>query len=135
MKLVLRSWVLLVALALVFTSVARGAEPQQVANVEELKSEAFKAIRGGHFDRSNELLAKAAAISHDPAVQQMADWTSHFEVQREEFAAERHKQYEKQVGDIQLLIKNDKADFAIDLTARAFLLADDKKVFRRAMGG
>ncbi len=29
-----------------------------------------------------------------------------------------------------MLIKNNKADFAIDLSARAFLLADDKKVFR-----
>ncbi len=98
MKVVSRAWMLLVAVALALGSVARAAEPQDPGNVEELKSEAFKAIRGGHFDRSNELLARAAAISHDPAVQQMADWTSHFEVQREEFATERHKQYEKQVA-------------------------------------
>ena len=39
-----------------FPSTVRAA-PDQVASVEELKSEAFKAIRGGHFDRSNELLA------------------------------------------------------------------------------
>ncbi len=136
MKLASRGWVSLFVLALAtvpalrLVPVVRGVEPQEVASVEQLKSEAFKAIRGGHFDRSNELLARAAAISHDPALQQMASWTSHFETQRAEFAAERHKQYEKQVGDIQLLIKNDKPDFAIDLAARAYSLADDKKVFR-----
>ena len=76
---------------------------QEVAAVEQLKSEAFKDLRGGHFDRTNDLLAQAASLSHDPRVEQMAAWTKHFETQREEFAAERHKQYEKAVEDVKKL--------------------------------
>ena len=66
---------------------ARG--DQQVASVENLKSEAFKAIRGGDFDRSTELLEKAAAMSQDPALNQMAHWTTQFESQQQVFATER----------------------------------------------
>lgn len=102
----------------------------EVAGVEQLKVEAFKEIRGGHFEHSNELLARAAALSHDPAVEQMAAWTQNFEAQREEFATERHKQYDKEVAEVQLLQKNDKPDYAVDTAARAYLLADDKKAFR-----
>ena len=44
------------------------ADNSAAGGVAELKTEAFKAIRGGKFDLSNQLLAKAAAISHDPAI-------------------------------------------------------------------
>src|SRR5438874_10935642 len=69
-------------------------QPTQMASVEQLKLDAFNALKTGHFDQSNELLAKAASISQDPTVQQMAGWIKQFETQRQEFAAERHKQYE-----------------------------------------
>src|SRR5437764_1383940 len=59
--------------------------PQQVATVEQLKSEAFAALRSGKFDRSNELLGRAAGLSEDPAVRQMAKWTQQFESQRQNF--------------------------------------------------
>src|SRR4051812_35162128 len=39
------------------------AGPQEVASVEQLKSEAFRALRGGQFARTNELLGRAAVIS------------------------------------------------------------------------
>jgi len=105
---------------------AESPAPQQVASVEQLKSEAFKDIRDGHFDRSNEL----SAMSHDPLVAQMAAWTSGFETQRQEFATERHEQFEKRVGEMRLLLKNDKPEDALDRAAGAFLLTDDKKAFR-----
>jgi carboxyl-terminal processing protease len=104
------------------------AEPQ-LAAVEQMKTEAFKALRGGDFDRSNTLLVKAAAMANDPALSQMATWTSQFERQRQEFTRQRHKEYQKAVDDVQLLLKHQKDDYAVDVASRAFLLADDKDQF------
>src|SRR5687768_15679828 len=111
---------------------AQGASAAQgeVASVDRLRSEAYRALRGGQFDRTNELLARAASISHDPQVVKMADWTKSFESQRQEFAAERREQYEKAVADVKKLQANGKNDYAIDAAAKAFLLATDKKAFR-----
>jgi carboxyl-terminal processing protease len=103
---------------------------QQVASVDQLKSQAFKLIRDGHFDQSNTLLAQAAALSHDPLTLQMAAWTSGFETQRQQFAAERQKQFEKRVAEMNLFLKNNKPEDALDRAAGAYLLTDDKKTFR-----
>jgi carboxyl-terminal processing protease len=103
---------------------------QQVASVEQLKSEAFKLIRDGHFDQSNTLLTQAAALSHDPLTEQMAAWTNGFETQRQQFAAERQKQFEKLAGEMNLFLKHDKPEDALDRAAGAYLLTDDKKTFR-----
>ena len=121
-----------IALMLAAAAGVRAASPsvEQVASVEQLKSEAFKQIRDGHFDRSNELLAQAAALSHDPVVAQMAAWTSGFETQRQEFATERHDQFEKRAGEMRLLLKSNKPEDALDRAAGAYLLTDDKKAFR-----
>jgi len=135
----LRRWVLVGALTLTGGSfallpappTAAAAAQDQVATVQQLKTDAFKALRSGKFDVTNELLSRAATISHDPADQRMASWTGSFESQRKEFAAERHKQYEKSVGDVHMLINKGKADYATNVAARAFLLADDKKAFRQ----
>src|SRR5437016_153314 len=62
------------------------AVPQQVATVDQLKSEAFTALKRGNFLQSNELLAKAAEISQDPQIRRMADWMKQFKTQRQEFA-------------------------------------------------
>jgi carboxyl-terminal processing protease len=109
---------------------AAAASPEQVAAVDRLKGEAFDAARAGHFDKTSQLLDEAAAQSNDPTVARMRDWTSQFEKQRQEFAAQRHKQYEKEVGNVRLLLDNRKDDFAIDAAANAYGLADDKKAFR-----
>src|SRR3954463_16728689 len=116
-------WTLLVALAVtlaVGTAPHRGLaqqqqaqQPQQLASVEQLKSQAFDALRSGKFDQSNELLAKAASISPDPSLHQMADWVSQFETQRQQFTAERHKQYDKAVGDVKKLLANHKESYAL----------------------
>src|SRR5204863_501871 len=84
-------------------------------------------------EQSNELLAKAASISQDPTVHQMSGWMKQFESQRQEFASERHKQYEKAVGDVHKLIDNHKESFALDAAARASLLAQAKKAPRTDM--
>jgi carboxyl-terminal processing protease len=104
--------------------------PQQLATVDQLKAEAFKALKMGQFDRTSELLTRASAGANDPQLTQMAQWTKAFEDQRQTFVAERHKQFEKAVGDVKTLLKNKKDDYALDYAARAYLLADDKKAFR-----
>src|SRR5688572_13748159 len=129
--------VAVVALSSVFATkqytaqAAAAAQQQQVASVEELKSEAFKALRSGQFDRSNELLGQAAALSRDPQLERMAGWTKNFETQRQEFAAERHKQFDKAVRKVKLLVEKGKGDYALDWAASAYLLSDDKKRFRQ----
>ena len=110
--------------------VRAAAGQQQVATVEQLKSEAFKALKAGQFDRTNQLLGQAAQLSSDPQLARMAGWTKNFETQRQEFAAERHKQYEKSLRKVKHLIAKDKGDYALDWARGAYLLADDKKKFR-----
>jgi len=114
------------------TSAAQPAlDREQVASVEDLKSQAFRALKEGHFDQTNALLARAAAISHDPTITQMAAWTNQFESQRQTFVAERKKQYDKAVEDVHKLLAAGKDDYAIDAAARAYLLSADHKLFRQ----
>lgn len=128
-----RSLVACLFAAVAFVSATRIAQAaqEQVATVEELKTEAIKAIRSGQFDRSNELLGKAASMSQDPQIARMAGWTKSFETQRQEFATERRKQYDKSLRKVKLLTSKGKEDYAVDWAASAYLLADDKKVFRQ----
>lgn len=109
---------------------AQAVAGQQVA-ADDLKAQAFKALRLGQFGKTNELLGHAAQIAHDPTLTRMADWANQFETQREGFVAERHKQYEKAVGEVRLLLKNNKGSYALDGAARCYLLADDKNAFRQ----
>jgi len=102
---------------------------QQLATVEQLKTEAFKALRGGNFARSDELLRAAASMSGDRSLNQMSQWLAAYETQRSEFTAERHKQYEKAVTDVKKLIDGGKEGFAIDRAKDAATLADDKGRF------
>ena len=63
-------------------SVVTSVTPEQVATVEQLKLEAFSALKSGKFQQSNELLQKAASLSPDPSVRQMSTWLGQFETQR-----------------------------------------------------
>src|SRR5437773_1346344 len=132
----LRKYSVIAALALAFAMGARlrAENPpagQQVVAVEQLKSEAVAALKAGQFEQTSQLINKAASISHDPVTSQMSAWVQHFEVQRQQFATERHKQYEKSVADVQKLLAAHKESFAIDAAARAFSLAEDKDAFRK----
>ena len=99
--------------------------------MEELKTEAFKALHSGDFDRTNTLIAKAASMSSDPGLAQMKTWVSDFETQRQTFESERRKQYDKAVADVQKLSENHLELYAIDSAARAYSLADDKDAFSK----
>jgi carboxyl-terminal processing protease len=108
------------------------AEPgQQVATVEQLKAEAFRALRGGEFAQVEKLLGQAATQApSDPTLGKMVGWAKQFEAQRQEFAGERNTQYEKAVEDVRKLQRAGMLDYAPDAAARAYLLTSDKKNFR-----
>ncbi|HEX8913317.1 MAG TPA: S41 family peptidase [Humisphaera sp.] len=103
-----------------------------VAQADQLKAEAFKALRGGQFAKVSELLDKAAKLkAEDANLSKMLGWSQQFEAQRKEFAAERQEQYEKAVADVKKLQGAEKHDYAPDAAARAFSLTSDKKAFRQ----
>jgi carboxyl-terminal processing protease len=103
--------------------------PQSLAAVEELKSEAFQAIRSGDFERSSTLLGEAAGMTEDPTVQHMADWTRQYGDQRKTFDGQRREQFDKALGNVHLLMDHKMDTYAIDEAARAYTLADDKDGF------
>ena len=103
---------------------------QQVAEIQELESQAVREAQAGHFDATDQILGKAASISHDPAIEQMANWSASFKSQLQAFAAERHKQYDELVSQVKLLQSHDKPDYAMDIASRAYSLSDDKAGLR-----
>ena len=108
---------------------AAPAGRESVASVDQLKTEAFRALRVGNFDAGNTLLARAADQSHDPELGRMHQWTSTFEAQLKRFADERHTAYDKTFADVQTMLKGGHEDAALDLANRAQLLSDDKAEF------
>lgn len=122
-------WIAVVALVLAPLSALAQAD-QEVAAVEQLKVEAFRALRGGQFDRTSELLNRAASLSKDPALVQMSEWLHQFQSQRQEYVAERTKAYDKSVADVKVLLSNDLDDYAIDKVKDAYLLSNEKEAFR-----
>ena len=129
MKKLKLSYGVAIALALVMArgSALRAQEapaaaqaPQQVATVEQLKTEAFAALKSGQFAQSSELIDRAASMSHDPITSQMSAWVKQFESQRQQFATERHKQYDKSVADVQKLLAAHQESFARDAAASAY---------------
>jgi carboxyl-terminal processing protease len=110
---------------------ATPAKDAELATVDQLKSEAFRALRGGEFDRTSELLGKAASLSNDPALTQMSQWLHQFQSQRQEYVVERAKAFDKAVADVNTLLTNSLDDYAVDKLKDAYLLASDKDAFRK----
>src|ERR1043165_4271642 len=88
--------------------------PERLAEADQLKTKAFAALKAGKFELTNDYLSQAAKISNDPVTVKMADWTRQFEEQRQVFSTERHKEYEKAVKDVHLLLDKNKLPFAIE---------------------
>src|SRR5688572_27717045 len=109
------------------------AQPQQqLATATELKEQAFQALKAGKFDQTHDYLNRAAAASpNDQTLGKMAGWTKQFEEQRQVFASERQREYDKAVGEIKLLMEKGKDVYAMESAARAYLLAEDKDAFRK----
>ena len=103
---------------------------QQVVTATELKEQAFQALRAGKFDQTHDYLDRAAAASpNDQTLGRMAGWTRQFEEQRRVFVGERQREYEKAVKEINLLMEKGKDIYAMEIAARAYLLAEDKATF------
>jgi carboxyl-terminal processing protease len=120
----LGSWLLMPA------PTAWGLEPQpqqQLATVQQLQSQARAEALAGHFDQTDQILGKAASLSHDPNVVRLASYSSTFKAQLEAFAAQRYKQYDDLVAQSRLLVKNQKPDYALDIASRAYSLCDSKE--------
>jgi carboxyl-terminal processing protease len=94
-----------------------------------LETAAVQAAESGDFGRSDELLDQAAKASHDPQVQEMEGWVADFQAQRKTFDSSRHEQFEKALADVHLLLAHHMDSYAIDETARTYVLADDKDAF------
>ena len=104
----------------------------QVATVEQLKHEAFKQLRNGNFDRSDELIRTAASMqADDRTLALMSQWIGQYKSQRSDFLAERHKQYDKVVADVKKLLDAGKFPFAVDKATEAYTLSDNKENFSK----
>jgi carboxyl-terminal processing protease len=105
-------------------------EPKtEVAEVDQLKTEAFAALRVGNFDAGNNLLGQAAKLSPDPTLVKMHNWTNQFEDQLRESADERHKAYDKAIDRVKKVLAAGYVDYAMDFADNAQLYCDDKKAF------
>jgi carboxyl-terminal processing protease len=105
------------------------AAPQQVAAVDNLKSQALADLRQGQWDKTDHLLDQAAAQSNDPTVKQMAGWMNEFDAQHQIFTDERHKDYDRVCAQVKLFAAKGYTDYAIDRLKDAYVLADDKAKF------
>ncbi len=105
------------------------APKTEVASVEQLKTQAFAALREGNFDQGNDLLGQASKLSTDPALVKMHTWTTEFEDQLHGFSDERHKAYDKAVEQVKKLLDKGHEDYALDFADRAQLLSDNKQAF------
>lgn len=134
MTRLLRKWTLIAAVALGAWAYQplTAAEPRldQLATAEQLRSEAVKALSSGEFERTSELIIRAADLSKDPLITQMSEWVRQYDAQRQQFTAERREQFEKEVGKSKKLIDSRFPAYAIDYAVNAYLLADDKDAFR-----
>src|SRR5579864_7086337 len=115
-----RARLVVLGLALIGTVMLGQAVParaatQEVASVQQLKAEAAQAIRDGRFARTNELLAKAAELSHSHSDELAAQWTRHFEDQRHEFDVERQQQCDKATANVKILLNKGHFDYAIEI--------------------
>jgi carboxyl-terminal processing protease len=103
------------------------ASQDQIASVQQLESQAYSEARIGHFEQSDQILVRAATLSHDPMLEQLARTSGTFKAQLDSFDAARHKQYDELVAQAKLLIEHQKPDYALEIASRAFSLAKEAK--------
>ena len=139
MKMWLKRWMLTLAVTAGAAGIVSGVRPwstqvaqaePQSSSVDDLKSQAFQALKEGNFERTHDLLGRAATLANDPVLARWVNWSGQFTTQREGFIADQQKQYEKAVGDIEILRKAHKDSYLIDYVRSAHLLAVDKMAFR-----
>lgn len=116
----------------VLLGVASAQAQQQEMALNQLKSEAFKALKGGQFDKTSQLLGQAVALSNnDPSLLQMTDWVNQFIQQREQYLGDRKKAFDKSVDEVKKLMAAGFEEAAIDHAKDAYLLSTDKTAFAK----
>ncbi|HQY89812.1 MAG TPA: hypothetical protein PK402_14255, partial [Tepidisphaeraceae bacterium] len=103
--------------------------PAELAQLEDLKTRAFTALREGQFDLTSNLLAEATKITSDPTLSQMHSWLADFEGQRVRVNAEREKSFAKATKNVDDLIEGGYQHYAYDSLANAYLYAADRDAF------
>jgi carboxyl-terminal processing protease len=102
-----------------------------VASVDQLETQAVDAIHQGQFEKFSTLFNQAADVANDSNVKHLAALAADFESQEKTVAAERHKEFEKDVKDVHILLDNNFRGYALDALREAYLRADDKDAFRK----
>lgn len=127
----LMRWTMIASLAIggPVSVVLADAPATGTASLDQLKVDAFKALRVGDFSKGGKLLAEAASQSSDPRLAQMSYWTHSFQNQLATFADQRHVAYRKAAANVKMLIAKGHDDFALDFATRAQVLSDDKTKF------
>ncbi len=107
------------------------ASAPELVNATTLKRRAIDAAKVGHLDETRDLLAQALQLRpDDPALRQMDAWVADFQEQREAFAADRRKAFDRQVKDVHVLIDNGFRSHAIRAANGAASLAEDEQAFK-----
>ncbi len=106
-----------------------GATAPIVAVSQQAKDDAILALLRGDFNKGSKILTDAAGRTDDPSLTTMAHWTEQFDQQYAKVLDERKAAYDKSVAQVQLLLANGKADYALDAATRANSLAIDKAAF------
>lgn len=102
-----------------------------VSLAQEAKDQAISALLRGQFDQGSRILSDAAGRTDDPTLASLARWAEQFGQQYAKALNERKEAYDKAVAQVQLLVKHDKKDHALDAATRAYSLAIDKAAFGR----
>jgi carboxyl-terminal processing protease len=128
---------LTIALAMFLATAATPvlAQPQnpasELATVEDLKTQAFAALREGRFDESSRFIDQAREINNDPTLKKMSGWLGEFQTKQARYDDKRRTEYDKLIGETRRL---DEAGFHVDVSdwlARSMRYADDRDTFRK----
>jgi carboxyl-terminal processing protease len=103
----------------------------ELARVEDLKYAAFQALKTGQFDRTSDLLNQAQEMSRDPALATMKTWLADYQGRLTVSLAERKKEYDEAVVNLNKLKEAGLETYASDAAAAAYQYAADKEDFRK----
>ena len=100
-----------------------------LTRAEDLKTDAFRALKAGAFDRTGDLLAQAEKVAGDPTLARMRAWLGEYQARLATSQAERKTQYDAAVANVKKLQEAGLNTYACDAAANAYLHVIDKNAF------
>ena len=100
-----------------------------LAKAQDLKTEAFRALRAGEFDKTSDLISQAEAIAGDPTLEKIRAWLGDYQTRLTANLADRQKQYDAAVATVRKLQDAKLDTYACDAAANAYLHVIDKRSF------